>query len=111
MNRLITKLQNEAGFTKEQARRAVEIFKDFVVENNEDPDFLEMLKIKSKRIANNMKTKYDDLSDKVEDWADRAEDRVEDWSDRVEDNVDKTVKKVKRKAKNAADKVSDYLDD
>ncbi len=111
MENLLTRLQNEAGFTREQARMAVGIFRDYLVENNDDPDLLEALKIKSKQTINKVKTTYEDLADKTGDWADRMEDKAEDWADQMEEKVDDAVKTTKKKVKKTVDKISDSLDD
>lgn len=100
MKDLIVRLQNEAGFSKDQARIAVGIFKNYLKENHENPDLLELMKVKTNRAVKKVKSTYDDLSDKAEDWAEH-----------IENKAKKTIKKAKKKVKKTVDKVSNYLDD
>lgn len=93
MKNLEQRLLQEGRLTEAQARRALEIFRDYLLENSYDPDITEDLKLKAR-------AKYDQFSDKAAGVAADLSDKAEEW-----------IHQARRQAKKAADKLSDYLDD
>lgn len=100
MKSLIEQLQQKAKLTEAQARRALEVFRDYLVDNSYDPDLVEDVKLKAK-------AKYEKLQDKAEKLADKIEGKA----DKLSDKAEEMVHKARQEAKKAADKLSAYLDD
>lgn len=111
MKNLVTRLQNEANLSEDQARMAVGIFRDYLIECEDDPDLSETLKVKASHIKKTAKSKYEDWTDQAEELMMKAGESISEAADKAGDKADELLSKAKRKAKVAVDKLSDYLDD
>ncbi len=111
MKNLITKLQNEAGLTKDQAQMAVGIFRDYLIECEDDPDLVEALKVKAGHVAKSAKSKYNDLTEQADEMAGNIQEKVSNISNKAGDKADEMLDKAKKKAKVVVDKLSKYLDE
>lgn len=100
MKNLIEQLQEQGGLSGEQARTAMRIFRDFLIENGYDPDLSEDIRLKARAQYEKISDKAEELAGKIEAQADQLSDKTEEW-----------IRKARKEAKKAADKLSDYLDD
>ncbi len=99
MKNFVKRLENEAGLTREQANIAVSIFRDYLVECENDPDLIEALRVKAKQVVN-----------KAEGVAEKMNEKVTNAANKVGEAGDELVDKAKKKAKVVVDKLSEYLD-
>ncbi len=111
MKDLITRLQNEAGLDNDQARKAVGIFRDYLVECDDDPDLMEALKVKATHAAKTAKSKYEDFTEQAENVVDKVGDTVTSMANKAGDKAEELLDNAKKKAKVAVDKLSNYLDE
>ncbi len=111
MKDLVQRLEKEVGLTHEQAKQSIGIFRDYLIECDDDPDMVEMMKVKASHMASTAKSKYEDLTDKADQMVDKVGDKITNVANQAGDKADELLHKAKQKAKGAVDKLSDYLDD
>ncbi len=111
MRSIVTRLENEAGLNKDQARMAVGIFRDYLIECEDDPDLVEAMKVKASHAAKTAKSKYEDLTDQAEEVVGKVGEKITSAADKAGDKADEVLDKAKKKLKVVVDKLSDYLAD
>lgn len=105
MKNLVDRLMNEVGLSEEQARKTASIFRDYLIECEDDPDLVESMKIKAAQAAKTAKEKYENLTDQAEEAVKKVGEKITDAGDKAEEVLDKAKKKLKV----VADKLSDFL--
>jgi vacuolar-type H+-ATPase subunit H len=111
MKNLVERLVNEVGLNDDQARKAAGIFRDYLIECEDDPDLVESMKIKATHAAKTAKAKYEDLTDQAEEVVNKMSERITEAADKAGDKADEVLDKAKKKLKVVVDKISDYLAD
>ncbi len=111
MKNLIDKLQDQVGLTRDQARMAVGIFRDYLAECDNDPDLVEALKVKASHAAKTAKSKYGELTDQADEVIGKVQESVTEAAGKAGDKAEELLDKAKKKAKVAVDKLSKYLDE
>ena len=103
MENLIKKLE-EVGLTEDQALKAIDVFKDFMDEED--------LKINWSKF---FKGKYEDLSDKTKSLYDKFYNGMslesQSYADKITGKVDQLATKAKKGAHDISQKAADFFDE
>ncbi len=100
MEKLLKRLQDEAGLTEEQAAKAFAVVKDFMDREGFDIDWEKFFK-----------DKYEDFKGQAKHFFDILSDRAEKYSHKLEDKVEDLTVQAKRTARDLSQKASEMLDD
>jgi vacuolar-type H+-ATPase subunit H len=109
MKNLVERLMNEVGLNDEQARKTTGIFRDYLIDCEDDPDLVESMKIKAAHAAGKAKAKYGELTGQAEDAVNKVGGKITEVADKAADKADEVLDKAKKKLKVVVDKFSDYL--
>lgn len=74
MESLVTKLEREAELTYEQAVKAVECFRNYIVENDLEPDWDKFFRSKAQHLSQKAKQALNEISGKNQSWGDKLDD-------------------------------------
>ncbi len=95
MGSLVSKLQNEAGLTEEQAKKAMSCVRSYMIENDL-VDWDDFFEAKTREISSKAQKAWTELTGKSENWSDK----IEEWSD-----------KANKMIKDARNKTADFIAD
>ena len=96
METLIGKLESEAGLTQEQAIKAIQVFNEYLNENDLKIDWEEFIKAKSHKVSEATKNAFNQLFDPS-------------WSERASDNINTMTNKAKETINKARNAAADFL--
>ncbi len=95
MKSLVSKLQKEAELTEEQAKKAMNCIRSYMIENDL-VDWDDFFEAKAREISDKAKNAWIELTGKSENWSEK----IEGWSD-----------KANKMIKDARNKAADFIAD
>ena len=88
METLIGKLKSEVGLTDEQAMKVIQVFNEYMNENDLKIDWEEFIKAKSQKVSEATKSAFNQLFGD-ETWSDKAAENINTMTDKAKETINK----------------------
>lgn len=88
MENIINKLQNEAGLTKDQAVKAISVFKDYLDGEGLDVAWNKLSKEKQENVVQQVKGFYNNVSEQTQNYTDKITDKFDSFAVKAKKGVE-----------------------